>query len=190
MREPDVGLLDLLPVVDLLAEDAVVVADAVADRADPQRRHRVHEARGEAAEASVAEPRILLDLEEAVEVAAERAHRLAGRLDDAEVAERVAQEPPREVLHREVVDALAARVPVALPRAVPAIGEARARRVGDGVEEIELAGRVLVAHPDVFEVVQDRLADRVGVHAERPVRDARVEDHAAQHSRHASVTQS
>ena len=54
-REPRVGLLDLLAVDEGLAEDAVLVADAVADARDAHRRQRVDEAGREAAEAAVAE---------------------------------------------------------------------------------------------------------------------------------------
>ena len=52
----------LLPAAaDDLAEQAVVVADAVAVRGDGQRRHAVHETRGEAAEAAIAQRRVGLD---------------------------------------------------------------------------------------------------------------------------------
>src|SRR5580698_1588147 len=43
---------------DHLGEYSVVVADPVADRRVAQRRHRIQEARGEAAQAAVAEARI------------------------------------------------------------------------------------------------------------------------------------
>ena len=55
--EPGVGVLDLAAVVDLLREHAVLVADAVAERRQPERGHRVEEARREPAQAAVAERR-------------------------------------------------------------------------------------------------------------------------------------
>ncbi len=53
--QPVVGVLDLPAVGDLLAEHAVLVAQAVADRGDLQRRQRVDEAGGQPAQAAVAQ---------------------------------------------------------------------------------------------------------------------------------------
>ncbi len=58
--QPLVGLLELPAVDDLLLEDAELVADAVADGRDLECRHRIEEARGETAEAAVAEARARL----------------------------------------------------------------------------------------------------------------------------------
>ena len=58
--EPFVGIFLLPALIDDLAEQAVIVADAVADRGDRQRRHALHEAGGEPAEAAIAERRIRL----------------------------------------------------------------------------------------------------------------------------------
>ena len=55
--QPVVRLLDLPAVLDLLPEDAVLVAQAVADRRDLQRGQRVDEAGGQPAEAAVAQAR-------------------------------------------------------------------------------------------------------------------------------------
>ncbi len=52
--EPFVGLLYLPPVDDLLLEYAELVANAVRDRRDLERRERIDEAGGEPAEAAVA----------------------------------------------------------------------------------------------------------------------------------------
>ena len=67
VAQPAVGALDLPAVADLLVERAELVAQAVADRRDVERRERLHEARREPAEAAVAEPRLLLVLDELVE---------------------------------------------------------------------------------------------------------------------------
>jgi hypothetical protein len=48
-------LLDLIAVLQLLAKDAVVVAQAVADRWDLQSRHRVDEAGGQPAKPAISE---------------------------------------------------------------------------------------------------------------------------------------
>src|SRR5205085_11529913 len=53
--EPVLGQFDLPAVDDLLAKEAVLVANAVAVRGDADRCHRLHEAGGETAEAAIAE---------------------------------------------------------------------------------------------------------------------------------------
>ena len=67
VAQPAIGALDLPAVADVLIEDAELVAQAVADRRDVERRERVHVAGGEPAEAAVAEARLLLVLEQLVE---------------------------------------------------------------------------------------------------------------------------
>jgi hypothetical protein len=54
------GLLDLPALDDPLAEDAVLVADAVAHHRQAEGGAAIEEAGGEAAEAAVAEPGVLL----------------------------------------------------------------------------------------------------------------------------------
>ena len=64
MAQPVVRVLDLAAVVDLLAEHAVLVAQAVADGRDLQRGQRVDEAGGQPAEAAVAQAGVGLFLGE------------------------------------------------------------------------------------------------------------------------------
>ncbi len=61
---PVVRQLDLLAVDDALAEDAQLVADGIARGGDVQRRHGVEIARGQAAEAAVAEAGVRLALKD------------------------------------------------------------------------------------------------------------------------------
>ena len=71
------GSLHLPAVLDRLPEDPVVVADAVAVRGNAERRHALHEAGGEAAEAAVAERGVRFEPCAGVEVDAQVAQRLA-----------------------------------------------------------------------------------------------------------------
>ena len=52
--QPLVGQLDLPAVTNRLIEDAELVADAVADGRNVERRQRVHVTRGQAAQAAIA----------------------------------------------------------------------------------------------------------------------------------------
>src|SRR5271154_3895880 len=58
--QPFVGLLHLPSVTNLLAEDAELVTNAVADRRHFQSRQRIHVAGSQAPQAAIAEPRLLL----------------------------------------------------------------------------------------------------------------------------------
>src|SRR5512134_3628810 len=68
--QPVVRLLDLVAVVDMLLEDAVVVAEAVADRRQLQCRHGVEKTGGEPPEAAIAERRVGFDVAQHVPVEA------------------------------------------------------------------------------------------------------------------------
>ncbi len=74
-RQPVLGHFVLPAVLQHLAEDAVVVADAVAVRGNRQRGHALHEAGGEAPEAAVAERGVRLDRAQLVEIDAQLAQR-------------------------------------------------------------------------------------------------------------------
>ena len=89
--EPVVRLLPLPAVLYGLAEDAVLVTDAVPDRGNLERRERVEVARGEAAEAPVPEPGVRFLFDEFVEIDPQLGEdRLGGQGAVEEVAEDVA----------------------------------------------------------------------------------------------------
>ena len=104
VAQPLVGALDLPAVDDLLLEDAELVADAVAERRDLERRQRIDEARGEPAEAAVAESRLVLLRQQLIEVEAELGDRLAHLVVDAEVQQVVAEVRSHQELGREIRD--------------------------------------------------------------------------------------
>ena len=74
---PAVGLLALEAVDDLLLEQAVLVIDAVAVAGHAQRGQGFQEARGQTAEAAVAQPGVGFAVEHIVEVDAEPRQHLA-----------------------------------------------------------------------------------------------------------------
>ena len=157
--QPVVGRLDLLPVLDALAEDAVLVADAVAEERKGERRGRVDEARREAAEAAVAEAGVHLPLGDARQVVAELLDRPGVGGVSAEAEDVVQEEPARQELHREVVHALGVRAVVGVLGQEPAFHEAVPDRVGERVVDVELDGRELVLGHRVHHVLRERLDD-------------------------------
>jgi hypothetical protein len=148
--EPVLRRLLLPAAADDLAEQAIVVADAIAMRGDRERRHAVHEAGGEAPEAAVAERGVGFDPAQVREVDAELIEGFRHRLGDAEIGHRVEQQAPDQKFEREVINALA---PVGI----------------DGVERFEpaadhdVAGRERNGEKPVARACDfRRLADRVG----------------------------
>ena len=135
-------MLDLAAVHDVLGEHAVFVADAVAERGQVQRGHRIEEAGGQPAEAAVAQGGVELLLLDVLEAACMGLH--AGRrlLAQTERVERIAQAAPDEELHRQVVHAACPGAALGGLRLDPALGELLARRLGDGAHEVGRIGLV------------------------------------------------
>ncbi len=134
--EPVVGVLDLPAAGDLLAEDAVLVPQAVADRGDLERRHRVEEAGGEPAQAAVAQSGVGLRLDELRPVELLSLHRLPHDRLDPEVEDVVGQRPADQELHREVVDLLGVSPIIGRVRLQPALRQQVAEGPGHGLETL------------------------------------------------------
>ena len=130
--EPVVRLLHLAAVDDPLAEDAIVVPEAVAHAGEVQGGHRVEVARREAAEAAVAEAGVGLVVAQVVPVDAVLLERVAAEAVGLEVDDVVAEHAPDEELERHVVDALGVLAPVLLLGADPALHDAVTHRVREG----------------------------------------------------------
>ena len=92
--QPILGIFVLPAIFDGLAEQAVVVADAVAVGCDLQCRHALHEAGCEASEAAIAEGRVGLHLGELVEIDVETAKGIAELSGEAKIVQRVHEETP------------------------------------------------------------------------------------------------
>ncbi len=96
--------------MDLLVEDAELVADAVTDGRALEGGQRVEITRGEPAKAAVAQPRFLLAGQHLVEVQADDFESGAGRLLDPEVQQVAAELGAHQELGREIARDLPAEV--------------------------------------------------------------------------------
>jgi hypothetical protein len=105
--QPVLGILLLPAILNDLTEHAVIVADAIAMCGDGQRRHALHEAGGQAPEAAIAQRRVMLDVAQPVVVNTEFGKCRAHAFDQAEIVERVVQQPADQKLQRQVIDPLA-----------------------------------------------------------------------------------
>ncbi len=106
--KPVVGLLDLATTLDDLAEQAVVVAHAVAIASNALVSHRVEEARGETPKATVAQAGVCLLAADGLEGAAHVLHALGDKVVDAKVEKIVVKQRTKEELEGEVIDLLLA----------------------------------------------------------------------------------
>ena len=107
--EPILGRLDLPAIRDGLAEQAEIVADAVAERRDADRRHALHETGGEAAQGRHCRARRRARVREiASRSTASSFERGPHRLRQAEIAQRLIEQAADQEFERKVVDALAA----------------------------------------------------------------------------------
>ena len=145
--QPVVGMLDLPPVLDLLAEHAVLVAEPIADRRDLQRRQRVEKTGRQPAEPAIAQPGVGLFVEQSLPVVpGVGSEVVADEFLDLKVGDVVRQRPADQELHRKVVHLL--RV-LALVRAFgqqPALGQQVADRAGHRLEPLARVGLLLGNH--------------------------------------------
>ena len=153
--QPAVRLLDLAALDEGLPEDAVLVADAVADAGLVHRRERVDEAGGEPPEAAVAQAGLDLLAAQRRHVDAALLHRLLGDALQVRGEQVVAELAAQEVLRREVAHdpgrVLAAPVPGLQP------GRHEVGAHGPGEREVLVVDRrlrQLDALPEV-ELVQE-----------------------------------
>ena len=126
--QPLVGIFLLPALRDDLAEQAEIVADAVADRGDRERRHAFHEAGREPPEAAIAERRVRLAFAQIGQADAEIAERGLEHLQQPHIVERVAEQAADQEFQREVIDPLGAGVVALLFGRQPAVHDAVAQR--------------------------------------------------------------
>ena len=139
VAQPAVGALDLPAVADVLIEDPELIAQPVADRGQVERRQRVHEARGEPAEATIAEPGLLLVLDQLLERRAGVAERRARGLGQPERQQVRAELRADQVLRRQVDHRAMLALEEPARRVDPAMEQPVAHRVGER-EVVVVAG--------------------------------------------------
>ena len=102
---PGIGLLDLFAVLNDLAEHAVFVADAVTDGGDTQGGEAVHEAGGEAAEATVTKAGIAFFGDNFIDILPQFGECFTHGIVNVFCNERIRQGTAHQEFHGEVVDA-------------------------------------------------------------------------------------
>ena len=112
----------MLPAVrDHLAEQPMLVADAVAVGGQSDRGHGLHEAGGKATQAAVAERRVRFLGADVGEIDAESSQSVAGGFGQAEVGQPVHEQAADQELDGQIVDLLGMSLMRASRRAHPAV---------------------------------------------------------------------
>ncbi len=148
--EPVFGIFVLPAVLERLAKQAVVVTNAISHGGDFESRHAVHETGGEAPEPAIAERRIGLERAQHIEVDAKFGERVAHRLGQAEIGQRVDEQTANEKFEREIINATPVFLIIALRRREPRRNEPVAGRKRGRDEPVARTGVGVV------------LADRIG----------------------------
>ncbi len=161
-QQPLVGLLHLRPVVELLAEDAIFVADAVADGGNVERGQRVEEASRQPSQTAVAQPRLRVNLQQALQREVAAFHRRGGQVVRVAVEQVLLQLPAQQILGRQVVDHARIHGVAHVHGAAEALDQMVAHRARQGHVDVVGAGRLDVGPARVVEVVDDILPKRFG----------------------------
>ena len=142
-----------------LAEQAEIVADAVADGGNGQRRHALHEACREPPEAAIAERRVRLAFAQVVKPDAEIAERRLEHRQQAHIVQRVGEQTADQEFEREVIDPLAAGVVALLFGRQPAVHDAVAQRQRRGLVPVAPGRHAGVLADRKPELGEDRTLD-------------------------------
>ncbi len=154
---PVVGRLTLHAAFDELPEQAVFVVDAVAVSRHAKRRERIEEARGQSAEAAVAQARIRFLISKAGEFKAESRQSRPRFFVQAEVSQVVFQRLADEEFHRQVIEPFGVAVLVSLFGFGDAVDQAFADGEGKRAQCVRRS-RLAVRHADrVSQVIANRL---------------------------------
>ncbi len=161
-----------LPAVraDDLRENAVVVADAVADRRILQRGQRIQETGRQPSQAAIAETGIDLLGGDVVQVIAHVAQRGARLLQQAafQARQRIQQGPPRQILHREIAHPLDVGICHAALRGEPAQRQLLAHRERQRIVNIARRCRVRVLAEGSGQAVQQGRLQGAGLQSDVP----------------------
>ena len=161
--QPVLRHLALPPAHNLLGEQAVIVADAVAKSRNAQAGQAFHKARRQSAQPAIAQRRIGLGRPHLVERHAQQGQRIAHLVGDAQVADVVAQQPADQEFQAEVIDLLGLAFVAAPGGAQPAFDDLVARGQRGGEEPVApLRAAFALAHVE-DQLAKDALAQRLGV---------------------------
>ena len=156
--QPVLGRLHLLAALEALAEQPVLVADAIAEGRAVQRGERLHETGRQPPQAAIAKRRVGLILQDHLLVQAQQGQRLAHLRLQFQVDDRIAQDAADQELHRQVIDPLGALVAGGADRVDPGADHQVAHGEADRQPPVEDGGEFGAAPLGMGQMVQDLVA--------------------------------
>ena len=100
MTQPEIGMFNLVAVLDLLAKDPVMVAQPIAHRRNLHGRQRIDEASGETPEAAITQAGIRLLLRQLQQVQAFALDDVVHDRLDQEIGQIIGERPSEQEFHR------------------------------------------------------------------------------------------
>ena len=143
LGQPGIGALLLALRSDLLAEDAELVADAVADRRQLEAGHRLLETGGQPPQAPIAQARFRLEGQQLLQLKAELPAGQLGLLADAQIHQVVVEVGTEQVFGGEVHRRAHLGLGVGLGGLHPVLQQAVAHRQGQGPVVVMAGGQRL-----------------------------------------------
>ncbi len=145
----------------------MLVADAVTAGGQAQACHAVHEAGCEPAQAAVAKRGIRLQRAQAVEIDAKACKRLARRLHEAEIGQRIEEQTTNKIFDGEIVDPFSLFGVGAAGRVQPAVNDLIPCRQRRRHKPIVIARTRSVLAGRIGQLFQDRRGELLDIRAPR-----------------------
>ena len=166
LRQPVFRGLDLTTAFKPLAEQPMLIADAIAVGRAAQRGHRFHEARRQPPKPAVPQRRVRLIPDHRAQVLPHGGHRVRSHVIKTKVDRRILKDPANQEFHRQIVNPLAILGPGALGRGEPRLDHPVADRVAKGHAPVMQAGMRRILADSEGQVPQDIGLQHVGGHAQ------------------------
>ena len=128
--QPTVGFFHLRPIDDFLAEDAVVITQAIAHTGKIKRRHRIEITSSKPSKSAVSQPGVHLVIAQVVPVDSVFLKSFPTELVGLQVDDIVTQKPSHQKLEREIVDALGVLLQIHFLRVDPTLDNPIAHSIG------------------------------------------------------------
>lgn len=148
----------LLPTVDdILLKHPVVIADAVAATRQAEGRQRVEEAGRQAPEPAIAQPRVILLVDQLFKVEPHLFQRVVDIFIDTQRQQRVRESAANQKLHRQVVDLTNFLRKLGAVRAQPALHHSVTHGEQRGVKPFMFVGDRRIFADDEHQLIGDRV---------------------------------
>ena len=167
VAQPVVGLFHLAAVLDVLAEHAVFVADAIAHDRQLQRRTAIQETGGQAAQSAIAQAGILLVVDQFLDIEAQALQGHLARLAQTQVEQSVGKAASHQEFERQIIGVLGVLLFIGVAGALVALHQAVAHRQHEGAVGIMRRAAMFVAPQEAGKIAPHIQGQRFVVHLQR-----------------------